>query len=170
MRRGIAFLLLGSLMPVSGQNGSPIDSAVYLSFFREAVWHKAEHGVAKMNGQPVDLVSPSIQDAMGITDSEAKALVDEGTACGNEVTALEESARSLVFESRLRAANDEKISDALAEKLRQVDARRVAIIMGHVDSLKVSLGAARLSVIEDYIRSRQNEGVFFPAAGPKKKL
>jgi hypothetical protein len=170
IRAGFALVLLGSFLPAAAQNAPAIDSAVYLSFFREAARHESAHAVSKVNGEPVDMVSPSIQEAMGITDGEAKAVLDEATACGNEITALEESARSLVFESRLRAANDEKPSDALAEKLRQFDARRVGIIMGHVDALKASLGAARLSAIEDYIRSHQTDGDFFPVVGPKKKL
>jgi hypothetical protein len=164
----LAFLLAGLMLPAFGQSSPAIDSAVYLSFFREAARHEFDHAVSKVNGEPAELVSPSIQEAMGITDGEATALLHEATACGNEITALEESARALVFESRLRAANDDKPSNALAEKLREFDARRVAIIMGHIDNLKSSLGAASLTLIEDYIRSRQTGGVFFPTGKPKK--
>ena len=167
-RPRIAFLLLGSMLPAFGQGTPAIDSAVYLAFFREAARHELNHAVSKVNGVPADLVSPPIQEALGLTDGEAKAVFGEATACGDEITALEQRDSALVFESRLRAANDEKPSDALDEKLRDVDARRVAIIMGHVEALRVSLGATRLSAMQDYIRSHQSDGVFFPSAKPKK--
>lgn len=174
IRGVLAFLLLGSFSQVFSQTEPAIDSAVYLSFFREVSRHAVLPDAALknepvlLNGQPNDLVMQSIQDAMGVTDREARAVVDAAAGCGDEISALEASARAMVFESRLRAANDEKPSDALAEQLREFEARRVGIIMSHVERLKASLDAARFKVVEDFIRSRQNDGVFFPSANPKK--
>jgi hypothetical protein len=178
LRASMVFLLLGANSAIIGQTGSAIDSAVYLAFFREAAGRvvlpppdappKGE--ASTLNGEPTSLTSQSIQDAMGITDREAKAVVDAAAGCGDEINALEASARALVFESRLRAANDEKPPDALAERLREFEARRAGIIMSHVERLKASLDAARFEVVEDYIRARQSDGVFFPTANPKKKL
>lgn len=167
MRVGLAFLLLGAVSRISSQTEAAIDSAVYLSFFREAAGHvvpppKSEPST--LNGEPTDLVPQSIQDAMGITDREAKAVVDAATGCDDEIRALEASARALVFETRLRAANDDKPSDAIANRLREIEARRVGIIMSHVEQLKASLGAARSRVVEEFIRSRQSESAFFPVA------
>ena len=176
MRASLAFLLLGSVSRILSQSGPAIDSAVYLSFFREAAGHAATSDAAPtsepstLNGEPTDLVAQSIQDAMGITDREAKAVVEAAAGCDDEINALEANARTLVFESRLRAANDEKPSDALAEQLRNLAARRVQIIMSHIDRLKGSLDPARFKVVEDYIRSRQSAGSFFRSAHPKKRL
>lgn len=175
MQARVVLVLLGSLVLARGQTVPSIDSAVYLSFFREAVRHDLDHSVLKndsqtLNGSATDLVPQSIQEAMGITDAEAKTLVDEGRACGIEVTALDESAGMLVFESRLEAVNDEKPSEAIADQLRKIEARRVAIIMNHVERLKAALDAARFKMVEDYIRSRQGDGVFFPSVKPNKKL
>ena len=89
---------------------------------------------------------------------------DAATGCDEEINALEASAHALVFESRLRAANDEKPSDAIANQLRELEARRVGIIMSHVEHLKSSLDAGRFRIVEDFIRSRQSDGVFFPVA------
>jgi hypothetical protein len=176
MRVSAGLLLLGASSAILSQTAPAIDSAVYFSFFREAAGHvvprppgappKGEPST--LNGDSTDLVPQSIQDAMGITDEEAKAVVDEATACDEEINALEASAHALVFESRLRAANDEKPSNAIANQLREIEARRAGIIMNHVERLKASLDAARFKVIEDFIRSRQNDGVFFPAVKPKK--
>src|ERR1700733_7412613 len=104
MRVSAGLLLLGASSAILSQTAPAIDSALYFSFFREA----AGHVVPASQGEPTDLVPQSIQDAMGITDQEAKAVVDTATACDEEINALEASARALVFESRLRAANDEK--------------------------------------------------------------
>jgi hypothetical protein len=173
LRTSVALLLLGAGSAIIGQTVPAIDSAVYLAFFREAAGHvvpppKSEPST--LNGEPTDLAPQSIQDAMGITDQEAKAVVEAATGCEEEINALEASAHALVFEARLRAANDEKPSDAIANRLRELEARRVGIIVSHVERLKASLDAARFKVIEDFIRSRQNDGAFFPSANPKKKL
>ena len=173
MRASVPLLLLGACSAILSQTSPAIDSAVYLSFFREAAGHVVLPDAAKgepstLNGGPTDLVPQSIQDAMGITDREAKTAVDAATGCDDDINALEASARALVFESRLRAANEEKPSDAIANQLREFEARRVGIIMSHVERLKASLDAARFKVVEDFIRSRQNDGVFFPAVHPKK--
>jgi hypothetical protein len=171
MRASLAFLLLGSVVRVFSQTGPAIDSAVYFAFFREAAGHvvpppKSEPST--LNGEPTDLVPQSLQDAMGITDQEAKAVVDAATGCDEEINALEASAHALVFEARLRAANEEKPSDAIANRLRELEARRVGIIMSRVEHLKGALNAGRFRIVEDFIRSRQNDGVFFPAVHPKK--
>jgi hypothetical protein len=169
----LVVLMVGSIASIFGQTGPAIDSAVYRAFFREAAVHAGPPSKSEpstLNGEPTDLVPQSMQNAMGITDREAKAVVDAAAGCDDEINALETSARALVFESRLRAANDEKPSDDLTERLREVEARRVGIIMRHVDRLKASLDAARFKVVEDYIRSRRNDGVFFPSTQPKKKL
>jgi hypothetical protein len=176
VRASLAFLLLGSVscilaQTILAQTEPAIDSTVYFAFFREAAGHVVLPPKSKLptlNGETTDLVPQSIQDAMGITDREAKAVVDAATGCDDEINALEASVRAVVFETRLRVANDEKPSDAVAEQLRNLESRRVQIIMSHVDNLKGSLDPARFRIIEDYIRSRQDDGVFFPAVHPKK--
>jgi hypothetical protein len=170
MRASLAVLLLGTVYPILSQTAPAIDSAVYLSFFREAEAHvvppppdappKGEPST--LNGEPTDLVPQSIQDAIGITDREAKAVVVAAADCEDELNSLDVSIRALVFEARLRAADDEKPSDAIASQIRELEARRAGIIMSHVERLKASLDAARFKVIEDFIRSRQSDGVFFP--------
>lgn len=174
MRAGLAFLLLGSVCRILCQTESSIDSAVYLSFFREAAHEGAgshpalKNDVSTLNGEPTDLIQPSIQEAMGITDREAQALIDEASVCEGEIDALEANARALVFESRLRAANDDQPSDALAQQMRELEVRRVRIVMSHVERLKGAMDAGRFKAVEDYIRSRRNSGSFFPAVHAKK--
>jgi hypothetical protein len=105
---------------------------------------------------------------MGITDREAQLLFEAAASCEDEIHSVDKHAGTLIFESRLRVANEEQTSDELAGPLREPDARRFGIILTHVQRLKNSLQPLRFKVIEEYIRSRENTGTFFPAAHPKK--
>jgi hypothetical protein len=169
LRAGLAFIALGSLSRLACQTSDPpaIDSDVYLSFFREAAYQTVE-----INGEPTDLVQPSIQDAIGIEEREGQAVLEAAADCEGEIKLLEVNARALVFESRLRAANEEKPSDDLANRLKELDARRIQIILSTVQRLKASLGPERFKVVDDYIRAHANGEPFFhvprkPALKPK---
>jgi hypothetical protein len=169
LRTGLAFFALGALLPLPGETA--IDSTVYLSFFKEAAHQAVEsHVVEKVNGEDVDAVQPSIQDAMDITSMEGASIVKLAAGCEDEIISLEKNASALIFESRLRAANEEKPTGDLANRLKELDDMRIQIVLDHVQRLKGSLGAERFKVIEDYIRSHANAGSFFPGNGPRKKL
>jgi len=171
-RAGLAmFVVVSSCQPQLLLCQPPaIDSAVYLSFFQEAAHQTSEsHPVLKVDDQSKDLVQPSIQDAMGITEREGKSVLEKATGCEGEIASLESSARALVFESRLLAANEEKPTGDLATRLKDLDAKRVQIALDYVQRLRVSLGAERFKVIEGYIRLRDGAGSFFPTT-PARKL
>ncbi len=92
IRASLAFLLLGAVSRILSQTGTAIDSAVYFAFFREAAGHivlPPKSKASTLNGDSTDLVPQSIKDAMGITDQEAKAVVDAATGCDEEINALE---------------------------------------------------------------------------------
>lgn len=114
LRAGLAFVAIASC-----QSPGAVDSTVYLSFFREVA-----------HAHTIGTTGPgtSIQDVLGITDQEAQSVVDVSAGCGRAIDSLENDARALVFESRLRAANEEKPSEALAGRLKELDTKRVRTV------------------------------------------
>ena len=148
-----------------------LDSNVYRLFFQEVLGHEAKATGTKpvlLNGQASESISTSVGDAIGITDQEVHSLVEAGNGCETEILSLEGAARALVFESRLRAANEEQPTDDLAKQLKELDAKRIQIILDHVERMKNSLGAERFKLVDDYIRAHANAGSFFSTAVPKK--
>jgi hypothetical protein len=140
---------------------------VYRVFFQEALANKdSTTGTVPVvvNGQATELTSISIQDAIGITDREAQSVVEASTGCEAEITSLENAARAMVFESRLRAANEEKPGD-VEDRLKALDVKRLEIIMEHVQRMKVSLGVERFMRVDDFIRAHAT-GSFFPSTYP----
>ena len=167
LRAGLIVFALGALLQLPGENA--VDSAVYLSFFKEAAHQAVEsHGIEKVNGELVGSVQPALQDAMGITAPEGASVVEVAASCDSEIAALERNASALIFESRLRAANEEKPTEDLAARLKELDDRRIQIVLDHVQRLKVSLGAERFKVVGDYIRAHAPTGPFFPSTAPRK--
>ena len=108
IRACLGFLLLGSVSRPVCQTESPIDSAVYLSFFREVAGHVILPDSALKNepafliGHPSDLVMQSIQEAIAITDREAKTVIDAAAGCEGEIGALEARIREGVHSAWVR--------------------------------------------------------------------
>jgi len=148
------------------------DSAMYLQFFHEAA-HRPEVAPGQpvsttMNGVPTTYVEATMEDTLGITSDEAHSLAKIGLLCESDVNKLDASVSDLVFESRLELADSDKTSEAVAAKLKELEAKRIQIILNSVQQMKTSL-ADRFKAVDDYIRAHPGGG-FFPIAGPKKKL
>ena len=147
------------------------DSAMYLQFFHEAA-HRPEAApgqpISTVNGIPANYTGPTLEDTLGITSDQAHSLVKIGLLCVNDVASLDDSMRSLIFESRLELADSNKISEAVAARLKELEAKRIQIVLNSVQQMKVSLGE-RFKAVDDYIRAHAGGG-FFPMTGPTKKL
>jgi hypothetical protein len=179
---GLVLFAFGSVPVLCQTSPAPAasDSALYLSFFQEAAHQSAAaHTVSlsqplMLNGQPTgliqpELIQPSMQDFIGINDREAQSVVDASAGCLADINSLDAGVRALVFETRLRAANDDKPSDALAERLKELEVKRVQIVLDHVQRLKGSLGEASFKLVDEYVRVHANGGSFFPVV-PARKL
>jgi hypothetical protein len=175
----IAFSFLPSLFCQESPAPDVVDSAVYRAFFLEAAHQTVSaHTVSKtgavmLNGQPAGLIQPkliqpAIHDALGITDQEGQTVIDASAGCEGDLNTLDNDARALIFESRLLAANEEKPSDVVAARLKELDAKRIQIVLDYVQRMKASLGAERSKIVDDYIRAHANTGTFFPATILKK--
>lgn len=165
----LVFLAASSVSHLLSQPpAAPVDTTVYLSFFQQAAHQTVQsHVIEKVNGEAVDSVQPSIQDAMGITAREGASVVEVAIGCEGEIISLDKNASALIFESRLQAANEEKRTGDLASRLRDLDTKRVQIVLDSVMRLRVALGAARFKLVEAYVRSHA-AGSFFPATPPRK--
>jgi hypothetical protein len=146
-------------------------AGVYLSFFqevsaRENVQSKTE--ASPLNGQPASLQRVSTEDAMALTSQEVHSLVQTATLCQSEIKTLDTQTSALIFESRLEAANDGAPSETTAARLKEIEARRIAIIGGHLEELKSALGEDTFRKVRSYVAERAGKGSFFPAAVLKK--
>ena len=163
---GLIVLLYGSVCLLSGQP-VPIDSAVYMSFLRE-VSARADSPPQILKNDSVDLTPVSVQDALGITGDELQWIVSAEKGCEDELNSQAKEIQALVFESRVRAADEKAPSETLAARLRDLEAERGRIILRYVEGLKSSMGQIRFRILEDYIRSRENAGSFFSVLKPQK--
>ncbi len=131
---------------------APVDPAVYLSFFQEA------------------LQQTSIHDTLGITPEEAPLVVQTAALCKDDVQVLDARMGSLVFESRMEAVENGSPSEQTAARIKALEAQRVSVILRYVEQMKASLGGDVFKRVDDYVRAHANRS-FFPV-GPQmmKKL
>ncbi len=129
------------------------DSAMYLQFFHEAA-HRAEvpPGQPVSGTSPATYVDPTMEDTLGITSDEGRPLVKIALQCETDVWNLDASMRTLIFESRLELAESDKVSEAVAERLKELEAKRVQIVLNSAQEMKAALGD-RFKPVDDYIRT-----------------
>jgi len=174
MRAGLIFFAFGCIFQLLCQSSpaqGELDPEVYRLFFQAAVAHAAvttESRPIGLNGQLAVLSRFSVQDTLGVTDQEAQSVLTASAGCEQELGSLADSARALVFESRLLAANEEKPSEDIANRLKELDTKRTQIILSHLQRMKDLLGAERFKIVDNYIHTHAGNGGFFPSGAPRK--
>ena len=140
---------------------SPPDSETYASFFEQLAQVKGGAPVL-LNGQETGMIQPSVQDSMGLTDVEAQLLHNLAVACVARIRMVDEAARPLVFEIRLRLISSAEPAQArLRQGLNEIANRHDQAIRACVDELRLGFGERRFEVVRNYVGSRKN-GNFFP--------
>lgn len=115
-----------------------------------------------LNGQETGMIQPSVQDSIGLTDTESALLHNLAVACVAKIGATDEAARPLVFEIRLRLIGAAEPAQArLRQRLNEIENRHDQAIRACVDELRVGFGEQRFEVVRRYIGTRKN-GNFFP--------
>src|SRR3954453_5305136 len=148
-----------------GQQREP-DSATYAFFLQKvALLHSGEPFV--LNGRDLEVTQPSIQQAIGLTDSEAEALHKLAFAFLAKIRALDETPKGFIFGARLRlmdSAVPERERARLRQQLDEIEDRHEEIIRSSVEELRAQLGEVRFQVVQSYIRSRNITDFFRPIA------
>src|SRR4051812_12941140 len=82
-----------------GQQNVP-DPATYRSFFDQVAHLKS--GPVLLNGQDTGLVLPSVQQTVGLTDTETAILQTTAGSCATKNHVFEDATRPLILEVRLQ--------------------------------------------------------------------
>ena len=155
---------------VPRQPGLP-DPAVYASFFGEVarLAGVSDSTPILLNGEPSGQTQPTPRDVLGLTYREARVLDELAMDWAAESLLLNDAVKRLTFERRLRVISSQEIPPSLAQGLRDLDERRAQIVVDHIQRLEAAFGAARFHTLNDYVRSREKAGEFFPAPVDPKR-
>lgn len=168
VRMVVALAILGSWCPSPCQSGLP-DAAppqssasvgVYQAFFSEVAGLIEAANRPRLIGE--DSSQPTPKDAIGLTDQEARILNELAASCRAEHLLLNDAVRQLTWERRMRAMESEKVAEEFPRKLKELDHRRILMVLDHLKRLQVAFGEARFQTLDAFVRSREKAGVFFP--------
>src|SRR5258705_5277758 len=102
-----------------GQESVP-DPAAYPSFFGQVAQVKGGAPIF-VKGQETGMIQPSVQDSMGLTDTEIEFLHNLAVACVARIGMVDEAARPLVFEIHLRLIESaEPVQERLRQRLNEI--------------------------------------------------
>jgi hypothetical protein len=161
VRLTTAFWLTWCFYPALCQTGLP-DPAVYRSFFREVAWLKQAPDPVLLNGHASDLRRPTIQEALGLTESEAQILNALAADCELKSRPLDDAVRLSTFEARLSSIESEGAPTAIQQQRKNLERRLDEIVQDHIQQLKVEFGDSRFEALDAYVRSRRTGASFFP--------
>ena len=152
----------GVCQPGSSQTAP--DPTVYESFFQQVV-HFAELqnslGVVSINGQPTDLRQYKLQDAIGLTDQEARVLSTVASDCGAKVRSFYDAAGPSIFDARVRLV-ESKSDPQATQQLKELDDEHQQIVLAHVQQLKAAFGDSRFNTLDAFVRSGKQLLSFLP--------
>jgi len=161
VRLTAAFWLTWCVYPALCQTGLP-DPAVYRSFFREVAWLKQAPDPVLLNGQASGLRRPTIQETLGLTESEAQILNALAADCELKSRPLDDAVRVSTLEARLSSIESEGAPTAIGKQRKNLERRLDEIVQNHIQQLKVEFGDSRFEALDSYVRSRRAGSSFFP--------
>jgi hypothetical protein len=145
------------------QTQNPPDPGVYLSFFRQVARLERVSGPVLVNGQPSDLRQPTVQETLGLTETEAQILSALAADCELKSRPLDSAARLSTFEARLLAiASEGGASTSGTQQRKNLDRQLDEMVGEHIQQLKAELGDSRFEAMDGYIRSKRTGASFFP--------
>ena len=105
-----------------------------------------------------------------LTDAEMAILNSVAAHCDSKLQPLND--RAVVLEARMRfVESGEEQEDWMDQRLTELKARRDRVIVEHVESLRTSLGEARLQVLETFVQDWYNSLTVITAPGdPSRAL
>ncbi len=138
------------------------DPAVYASFFRQASESADASGFVILGFSKPGLSNGGpVQEALGLTDEQTKALNAVAADCTAELQSFDRSAGPSIFEFRLELMGSKPVSRA-SQKLKELESERTQIVLDHVRELKAALGELQFQAVDSYLRSKKNGGLFLP--------
>jgi hypothetical protein len=166
----LVFLYMAILAPALGQTASvepapspskPPSLDIYRAFFRQIAELKDPSTPIRLNGQLSTLKYRSLQQSIGLTDSEAHILRAAAVDCEAAIRSFESRSAAVVLEARLEAIASEQPTENRAERVKELDRSRDQIVSRHIEELRRAFGELRFRAVERYVSSRQPAAGFF---------
>ncbi len=148
------------------------DAAIYASFLSTVADMRPtlDHGEKPAAADPAVAALPRIQDLIGLTDAEADLLNAAAAAYSSAMRDLYESRTALTMESLFEFVETGKHSDAIQQKLKDVESKRNELAMTQVRRLKTALPEASFAEIDAYVHTRFRDRKSVSASpAPSKK-
>jgi len=127
------------------------DPAAYQRFFQDVSDLQAASTQAASNGDDTKPIFPKIQEKIGVTDAEGEILNATADDSVTMLAALRPASARLTLESRIEFAGYGKHSDAVTQKLKDLEDQRNQLVLDHVQQLKAALSAASFAKVDAYV-------------------
>jgi hypothetical protein len=144
----LAFSAAGALCSGLCQTSRP-DPAAYLQFFRDVSSNLTADDSRRAT-------APKIQDVIGLTDAQVEALAATAEDCLSSLDDFKGRAAALTLESRLEFVQFGKHSDAITQKLKELDEQRNEVVLNHIQQLKAALADADFGKVDAYVRAPED--------------
>jgi hypothetical protein len=141
---------VGQSLPDSGSL-SGRDREVYAAFF-EHVSQRINLKLLRvgLEGKPVEIALPSVQETIGLNDREAALLNDVSGDYHSSAASILEAARPFVLDARIQQIQAGKVSETLRKTLQEFEERLANTILAHIQRLKDALGPERFQLVDAF--------------------
>jgi hypothetical protein len=152
VRMGMAVWLAGCVCQSVCQTDPPADDSLYSALFQRLALQARS---ILLNGQPVTLPQPAIQEAAGLTDQEMKDLNRIAADCQTSVRAVERRPHA-VFDALMESIETGKDTTAEVQQLaKEEESQRQRIVLDHIQQLRTALGDARFQALTAWLRAEE---------------
>ncbi|MEP7355157.1 MAG: hypothetical protein ABI824_18155 [Acidobacteriota bacterium] len=157
---GFCFVLQGQDGPLYQNSHNP---ATYEAFFQAVTHWPPATTRAALNGSTTEFefVTPSIEEAIGITAAEAQTLRTIAADFDEKNEVIRQAIKPLVFETRLANLEEAARSNPVAQQYSDLGRQRTQLILDHLETLKTALGEARFRLVEAFVNSKKDSQTFF---------
>jgi hypothetical protein len=148
------------------------DAATYASFLSTVADMRSalDNGEKPAATDPTVAALPRIQYLIGLSDAEANLLNATAATYSSAMRDLYESRTALTLESLFEFVETGKHSDAIQQRLKDVESKRDELAMTQIRRLKAALPAASFAKIDVYVHTRFRDRKNLSASpGPSKK-
>jgi hypothetical protein len=127
------------------------DPAAYERFFQDVSDFQAASAQAASAGDVTKPIFPKIQEKIGLTDAEGEILNAAADDYVSRLAALRPASARLTLESRIEFAGYGKHSEALTQKLKELEDQRSQMVLDRIQQLKAALSAASFAKVDAYV-------------------
>ena len=146
-----ALLMLACCCVLPGQS-----TETYTSFLLQVARLGNGGNAVLLNGEPSDLVSPRLQDEVGLGANEAEVLKSVAKDFQSRMATMDLALRSVTWERRMAAIAGENPKLSEAELQAQLTRQKAQLVTDAFRQLETRLGEAQFQAIRNFINSHKD--------------